>query len=427
MKSGSKNIPLTTKTKLMYKPGLLWICILFITADVLAQAGLSLPENLSGKIPWDLRVLSTAPEYRWLSQADSVWSLSYAGEKYEGNNTDVFAYYASPATLAGGQENDRKFPAVVLVHGGGGTAFRIWALEWAKRGYAAMAMDLSGNRPYPIEEQDNPWGSKGSRMSSGGPKQDDVHKFFRLDEPFTEQWQFHSVSNIIRAHSLIRSFPEVDPEKTAITGISWGGYLTNLVAGIDHRFSAAVPVYGAGFLHEGSVWDPQFDSLGVVRTKRWVDLWDPSSYVGNATMPMLFVNGTNDFAYFVENWQRTANLAREVQFSMIPELKHSHLHGAEPDEIYNFISHHLENKSEFISSIKLKQKDDKVTYKISNAQEFHLAYTADSTRSPERVWKLMSLKKSSGTVSVPSEARRWYIYWVDRWGNRRSGEVNGMR
>ena len=32
----------------------------------------------------------------------------------------------------------------LLVHGGEGTAFREWAELWAKRGYAAIAMDLAG-------------------------------------------------------------------------------------------------------------------------------------------------------------------------------------------------------------------------------------------------------------------------------------------
>src|SRR5690606_6983723 len=111
--------------------------------------------------------------------------------------------------------------------------------------------------------------------------QGDEHKFFRLEKDFSEQWQYHAISNIIRAHSLVRSFEEVDEERTAMTGISWGGYLTNIVAGIDHRFKAAVPVYGAGFLQKGSAWDQQFDSLGKEKTLKWVKHWDPSQYIGN--------------------------------------------------------------------------------------------------------------------------------------------------
>lgn len=407
----------------MKKNNLLGIVLFLLTGYGFAQSGLSLPKDLQGKIPWNLGLLVEAPAYNWINQTDSVWSLAYAGEAYEGKATEVFAYYASPATIRAEKGKSGEFPGIVLVHGGGGTAFHIWVLEWAKKGYAAIAMDLSGNQPLPVDEQENPWASKGTRLVAGGPKQDDVHKFFRLYEPFSEQWQFHSISNIIRAHSLIRSFSEVNNDKTAITGISWGGYLTNLASGVDHRFAAAVPVYGAGFLHEGSVWDRQFDSLGIDGTKRWVELWDPSSYVGNSTMPMLFVNGTNDFAYFVENWQRTANLAKDAQFSMIPELKHSHLHGAVPGEIYNFISHHLENKSEFISSIRFRKKGTKADYKITNAKDVYLAYTVDSTRSPAREWKLVPLEKPSGNIAIPSEARLWYIYWLDKWGNRRSGPV----
>jgi len=410
----------------MKKTILIGLTLFFLRGLVIAQTGLGLPPALEGQIPWDFEILSAAPDFEWLNQSDSVWSLRYTGEEYEGKVTEVFAYYASPATFGGKNTVTGEFPGILLVHGGGGTAFRIWAQEWAKKGYAAIAMDLGGNQPLPTEQQDNPWGSKSTRMEAGGPKQDDVHKFFKLGEDFTAQWQFHSVSNIVRAHSLIRSFPEVNPDRTAITGISWGGYLTNLVAGVDHRFSAAVPVYGCGFLQEGSAWDNQFDSLGIERTKRWVELWDPSSYVANATTPMLFVNGTNDFAYFVENWQKTANLAKNAQYSLIPELKHSHLHGAAPEEIYHFISTQLENKTEFISSIKLKQKGDKAKYSISHAsQKVYLAYTGDTKRSPEREWKLISLDKAKGAITIPSAATLWYIYWVDDSGNRRSNEVKG--
>jgi dienelactone hydrolase len=403
---------------------LVGLALLFLRGLVVAQTGLALPPDLEGRIPWDLTTLATAPDFEWVNRTDSVWSLIYTGEEYEGKVTEVFAYYASPATLGEKKPGSGEFPGIVLVHGGGGTAFRIWAQEWAERGYAAIAMDLSGNQPLPTEQQDNPWGSKSTRLAAGGPRQDDVHKFFRLDEAITSQWQFHSVSNIIRAHSLIRSFPEINPDKTAITGISWGGYLTNLVAGVDQRFNAAVPVYGAGYLHEGSAWDNQFDSLGADATQRWVELWDPSRYVAHARVPMLFINGTNDFAYFVENWQKTAILAGNAQYAMIPELKHSHLHGAEPGEIYRFISTILEDKNDFNSSIKLKQKGSQVRYSIAPVpKEVYLAYTADDKRSPERDWQLIPLDKAKGKVTIPSDARLWYIYWVDESENRRSGEV----
>jgi dienelactone hydrolase len=410
----------------MKKSILIGLALSFLRGLAMGQTGLSLPPALEGRIPWDVETLSAAPDFEWVNQADPVWSLIYPGEEYEGKVTEVFAYYASPATLGGKNASAGEFPGIVLVHGGGGTAFQIWAREWAERGYAAIAMDLSGNQPLPHDQQDNPWGSKSTRLAAGGPKQGDENKFFRLDEAFTAQWQYHSVSNIIRAHSLIRSFPEVNVDRTAITGISWGGYLTNLVAGVDHRFAAAVPVYGCGFLQEGSAWDRQFDAIGIAGTQRWVALWDPSSYVANATVPMLFINGTNDFAYFVENWQKTANLAKNAQYSLIPELKHSHFYGAAPEEIFRFIRTTLEDKTEFISSIKLEEKGEKARYSISHAsKEVYLAYTADDKRSPERNWQLIPLDKAKGEVTIPEGAKLWYIHWIDESGNRRSSKVKG--
>src|SRR5204863_4730756 len=104
--------------------------------------------------PWNLTVLEQQPAKRWVSQDGPVHSLLYSGEKFQGRDTEVFAFYASPATLGVAKQGER-FPGVVLIHGGGGTAFAEWAWLWAKRGYAAIAMDLSGSRPIdPLYEAD---------------------------------------------------------------------------------------------------------------------------------------------------------------------------------------------------------------------------------------------------------------------------------
>jgi dienelactone hydrolase len=203
-------------------------------------------------LPWDMAKLSDPPAVEWIDRESPVHSLFYSGEPYHGRATRVFAYYATPGTLAGDRSLDHDLPAVVLLHGGGGTAFREWAELWAKRGYAAIAMDLAGQRP---NETGNPHqGENRVRLDDGGPDQGDDEKFGNVDLAPTEQWSYHAVAAGIRAHSLIRSFPEVNADRTAVTGISWGGYLTCIVAGVDDRFRAAVPVYGCGFLHENSVW-----------------------------------------------------------------------------------------------------------------------------------------------------------------------------
>ena len=52
--------------------------------------------------------------------------------------------------------------------------------------------------------------------------------------------------------SLLAAQPEADPDRIGITGISWGGYLTCIVAGLDGRLKLAVPLYARGKLGAGS-------------------------------------------------------------------------------------------------------------------------------------------------------------------------------
>ena len=118
-------------------------------------------KSLPATMPWDLVALSEPPKVEWSDRESPVWSLYYEGEIYKGKPTRVFAYYASPATLGSEKVGGEKFPAVVLVHGGGGTAFKEWAELWAKRGYAAIAMDLAGCGP------------NRERLEDGGPGQSD--------------------------------------------------------------------------------------------------------------------------------------------------------------------------------------------------------------------------------------------------------------
>ncbi|NQT52934.1 acetylxylan esterase, partial [bacterium] len=157
--------------------------------------------------PWNLAELRKVPKADWLDDTGPLRSLYYAGEPLDGKPTRVFAYYAVPDQLEG------KAPAMVLVHGGGGKAFPEWATLWAKRGYAALAMDLSGDGP---DDKHTP---------DGMPDQGHHDKFFTLPKGIHNTWPYHAVAAVLRGTSLLAAQPEVDPERIGITGISWGGYL----------------------------------------------------------------------------------------------------------------------------------------------------------------------------------------------------------
>jgi cephalosporin-C deacetylase-like acetyl esterase len=320
------------KSRYRYLPALI---VLMVAGSLCSAAGKAQQIKPAGTLPktspWDLKALSVAPTFKWAdSSSKGVRALYYTGPAYKGKPTRVFAYYSTPGTLAGDVSKDKNLPAVVLVHGGGGTAFDKWARLWAKRGYAAISMDLGGCE------------AKRKRLADGGPDQGDGTKFGAIDQPNTDQWTYHAVANVILAHSLIQSFDEVDADRTALTGISWGGYLTCIVMGLDNRFKASVPVYGCGFLHENSVWSGRFKKMSEEQSAKWVSLWDPSSYAGSASMPVLFVNGGKDFAYPPDSHAKTAALVKAPGKNMhfVPNLRHGHIFDR-PKAVEVFINHYL--------------------------------------------------------------------------------------
>ncbi|HOM17030.1 MAG TPA: acetylxylan esterase, partial [Thermoguttaceae bacterium] len=91
--------------------------------------------------PWDTESLFRTPQAQWQPARQGVQEVYYEGEPFHGRPTRVYAVYAEPAA------GQKPYPAMVCVHGGGGTAFPEWVKLWAARGYAALAMDLAGCGP----------------------------------------------------------------------------------------------------------------------------------------------------------------------------------------------------------------------------------------------------------------------------------------
>ncbi|MEZ6090135.1 MAG: PhoPQ-activated protein PqaA family protein [Pirellulaceae bacterium] len=368
------------------------------------------------------------PKMHWLSQSGPIHSLTYEGETYQQRPTSVFAFYASPATL-GRPSNETKFPAVVLIHGGGGTAFAEWVWLWAERGYAAIAMDLSGSRPIdpifdpatgkPVPGQANGPKTR-SRLPDGGPNHGPAEKFDCIDDDVSDDWPVHAASNVIRAHSLIRSFDDVDADRTAVTGISWGGYTTCLVASLDHRFQAAVPVYGCGFLYEGeSVQKPAIDRLGD-RRQRWIDAYDPSAVLPDCRVPILFVNGTNDVHYPLDSYQKSYDLVPgKKQMRIEVNMGHSHPAGWAPNEIGLFIDSHCRQGKALPKAGDPKIEGDKVVMSYQSdvpLKSAQLHFTSDNGLRSKRSWRSVPAEIHSETIIAsppPESANTWFLTLTD--------------
>jgi dienelactone hydrolase len=378
--------------------------------------------------PWDPAALKAAvPSVKWLRRDQPVHSLTYSGGIYQGRPTEVFAFYASPLTL-GAADAGTRFPGVVLIHGGGGTAFAEWAHLWAKRGYAAIAMDLGGSRP-PDPAFDPttgaPSGHPGdaggrTRLPNGGPDQGHPEKFGSIGGDPSDDWPFHAVSSVIRAHTLLRGLPEVDAQHTAVTGISWGGYTTCLVAALDDRFKAAVPVYGCGFLHEGeSVQKPSIDQLGA-RKDAWVKAYDPGSLLPRCHVPILFVNGTNDLHYVLDSYMKSYQaVPGEKQLRIEVNMPHSHPAGWAPAEIGLFIDSKCRAGKPLPVPGRPTLQGGRVELdcqSVTALKRAALHYTADTGLRSKRRWTSVPATIDGTRISAPAPpatANTWFITVTD--------------
>lgn len=337
---------------------------------------------------WDLEGLKKTPDAKWSEAQDSVQEVYYAGEPYQGKPTRVFAYFAKP-------DGEGPFPAMVLVHGGGGKAFRDWAVHWANRGYAALAMDLAGNGP-------------NGRLHDGGPDQNDDVKFrkFTADDA-RDMWTYHAVAAVIRGHSLLAARKEIDKDRIGITGISWGGYLTCIVAGLDDRLKVAVPVYGCGFLAESSVWQDRMAAMPAEDRAAWTKHFDPSQFVGGTTCPILFLNGTNDFAYPPDSYQKTYQLPKSaVTIAMVPRLPHGHIWTFPIVDL--FVDSVLTKGTPLPKVAAMKIEDGTASAETSSEVKLvkaELHYTTDGGTWQKREWKSAAATLADGLIvaKLPTE------------------------
>ncbi|MBO5737428.1 MAG: acetylxylan esterase [Clostridia bacterium] len=232
------------------------------------------------------------------------------GDKTE---TWVFGAIGMPATP---MPKD-GYPAVVLVHGGGGQVFGEWMLYWMNKGFVAIAIDMFGNQlDENLEKVDNP---------ESGPKERDGSNYDGVEDP-KQSWVYHSVYNVMMANNLLRARKDVDVERIVVTGISWGGYITNILSGVDQRFAAFAPMYGAGFVYEDGFWTNGYGSFGGVEGRQvWIELYDPSSYLPYSTKPMLYISGLDDAFFSTVNRMKSAALVQgERYYSQRSELPHGH-------------------------------------------------------------------------------------------------------
>lgn len=280
------------------------------------------------------------------------------GEPYNDRDTWNFAYVGVPNM----QMPDGGFPAIVVLHGGGGCAFHEWVEFWNKKGYVAIAPDLSGQH-----NGDKSFDGKGAPVNpEGGPK--GYRPFQTTIENCKDMWIYHSVCNAINAHNYLREMPQVNKEKVAITGISWGSVVTMMTGGVDDRFKCFAPVYGGGFLFKNPIF--LLEAPAPSNEQIWLEDFDPSSYLKRNFKPIMFTSGVDDPAFSIICNSQSWDMARgDKYYSWRHVLEHYHRWKDEEQmiNVYRFIEKILFDRSMPIEITYSEYVSNRLSVKVTDS------------------------------------------------------------
>ena len=166
-------------------------------------------------------------------------------------------------------------PGIVLLHGLPGTARNMAGLAQALAHYGAVVISLDA----PFARRD------------GEP-------VMLTSQDSVEQVQL--MKDLQRAVDVLRAHPKVDDARIAYQGVSYGGAMGALFAGIERRIATALLVVPDGGLvsHFTGPEDMEFmSSLSCETRNAWLSAMtpiEPIRFIAHATVPLLIQNGRSD-------------------------------------------------------------------------------------------------------------------------------------
>lgn len=334
--------------------------------------------------------------------------IFFDGLDYEGKPTKVFAWLGLPEKRSG------KVPGIVLVHGGGGTAFRAWVEKWTEQGFAAIAFAHEGQ----VERRNE--NRKWEKHDWAGPWRRGHYK--DVDKPLADQWMYHALADTVLANSLLRSLPEVDAEKVGVMGVSWGGVITSTVLGIDDRFAFAIPTYGCGKMADvENLWGAALGENTFYR-----EVWDPLHFLPSAKTPTLWFSWPNDKHFPLDSQAASYGAMKgPYMVSLLPGMKHSTPASYNPPDSYAFAKSVVEEGTPWCLQVDERIKGQKWEVSFESSKPLDrasLIFTNELGYPGSRKWKenVVDIKLLDGKwvveVQVPADATGCVI-------NVKSGEL----
>ena len=188
------------------------------------------------------------------------------------DGTEVQAFVTKPPGFVAG----RRYPTILHIHGGPVGQFG-WGFDFKPQYFAANG--------YVVIEP-NPRGSTGRG-------QDFVRAIYRT-------WGITDYDDLIAAVDYAIAQGYADPERLAVTGYSYGGYMTNTVITRTDRFKAAASGAGHSYIaanYGHDIYQKWYNwELGAPwENREKYDRLSPLLQAGRVTTPTIFLGGREDW------------------------------------------------------------------------------------------------------------------------------------
>ncbi|MFT5127915.1 MAG: acetyl esterase/lipase [Rhodothermales bacterium] len=359
----------------------------------------------------ELRAAPAVIDARGFASTDKLKAIYFDALAANGNPTKVFAWLGLPDTSQG------KVPGIVLVHGGGGTAFKEWVARWNAQGFAAISIATEGQtdqrQPAKPGEKRGGW----AKHAWPGPARSGI--YHDSDKPLKEQWMYHATADTILANSLLRSLPQVDAGKVGLMGISWGGVIASTVVGIDTRFAFAIPTYGCGNLADAG--NQYGRSLGANAMYRQV--WDPMKRLARAQVPMLWFSWPQDSHFPLDCQAASYRTARGPRMlSLVPRMGHGHGPPWKRPESYAFAKAIVHTTEPWCQQTTVDHSGRVAFSSTCPFTSATLVSTTDSGVTGSRKWRETPAileregEQWAASAPLPPETNAWFI-------NLKSGDI----
>jgi dipeptidyl aminopeptidase/acylaminoacyl peptidase len=173
----------------------------------------------------------------------------------------------------------RRYPAIMLIHGGPQVAFiDSWYTNWNAQTFAAAGYVIF----IPNFHGSDGFGQEFVNAISG-------------------DWGGRCFEDIMKGLDYLASLPYVDPKRIGAAGASYGGYMINWIEGHTDRFACLVSMEGtystvSSYGTTEELWFPEWEFGGTPWDRPEVyEKWSPDRFAKNFKTPCLVVHNELDF------------------------------------------------------------------------------------------------------------------------------------